>query len=288
MRESRSVLLNFCSKIFIGKSGRSWPLIGTENGNTMDFTIPPILGGFFVDRNRSNSRTKSMLCGHISRGSTYRCSLIIRFPMYSRLVTALRKITMSSVTIPKVIFVLGGPGAGKGTQCAKAVEKFGYVHLSAGELLREEQHKTGSKLGEMIEKHMVDGTIVPVEVTCSLLAQAMDKFAGSTFLIDGFPRNTDNLEGWNRIMSDKVNLVAVLFFDCSKETCIERCLRRGETGSGRSDDNEATLMKRYQTYLNATLPIIQHYEKEGLVHKIDASKPSDEVFEDVEKILESL
>ncbi|KAK8374663.1 hypothetical protein O3P69_010124 [Scylla paramamosain] len=72
-----------------------------------------------------------------------------------------------------VVFVLGGPGAGKGTQCAKIVEKFGYVHLSAGDLLREERAKSGSEYGELIDGHIKNGTIVPVEITCRLLERAM-------------------------------------------------------------------------------------------------------------------
>jgi signal recognition particle GTPase len=81
-------------------------------------------------------------------------------------------VTMSStesVKVPNVIFVLGGPGAGKGTQCAKMVEKYGYVHLSAGDLLRAERVRPGSKVGEEIEMHIKQGSIVPVEITCTLL-----------------------------------------------------------------------------------------------------------------------
>lgn len=208
--------------------------------------------------------------------------------MYNRLLNSIRNVTMSAVSKPEVIFVLGGPGAGKGTQCTNIVKKFGYVHLSAGELLREEQNKPGSKFGELIEGHMVNGTIVPVEITCSLLEQAMKNAATNKFLIDGFPRNNDNLLGWNDAMSDKVNLLGVLFFDCSEQTCIDRCLSRGAAGSGRTDDNEETLKKRFQTYLNATLPIIKHYEGEGLVYKVDASHSADEVFQEVEKIFNKL
>ncbi|EDO26972.1 predicted protein [Nematostella vectensis] len=75
---------------------------------------------------------------------------------------------MSSASKPVVIFVLGGPGAGKGTQCERIVKEYGYVHLSAGELLREER-KSGSKDGDLIENCMTEGKIVPVAITVSLL-----------------------------------------------------------------------------------------------------------------------
>ena len=89
-----------------------------------------------------------------------------------------------------VIFVLGGPGAGKGTQCQKLVSDYGFKHLSAGDLLREEQDRPGSEFGEMIKAYIKEGTIVPMEVTVQLLENAMKaSMAGENkkglFLIDG-------------------------------------------------------------------------------------------------------
>lgn len=88
-----------------------------------------------------------------------------------------------------VIFVLGGPGAGKGTQCAKLVTDYGFKHLSAGDLLREEQDRPGSEFGEMIKTYIKEGTIVPMEVTIQLLENAMkaamEKEKKTLFLIDG-------------------------------------------------------------------------------------------------------
>ena len=88
-----------------------------------------------------------------------------------------------------VIFVLGGPGAGKGTQCANLVKDYGFSHLSAGDLLRAERERPGSQFGEMIQTHLKEGTIVPMEVTVQLLENAItEKIEGSgigKFLIDG-------------------------------------------------------------------------------------------------------
>ncbi|XP_070324302.1 UMP-CMP kinase isoform X2 [Odocoileus virginianus] len=203
---------------------------------------------------------------------------------------------------PQVVFVLGGPGAGKGTQCARIVEdmafiqfgsaarscptlrphglqhvglpcpsansqsllklmafisfgilllsqKYGYTHLSAGELLRDERKNPDSQYGELIEKYIKDGKIVPVEITISLLRREMDQTMAANaqknkFLIDGFPRNQDNLQGWNKTMDGKADVSFVLFFDCNNEICIERCLERGKS-SGRSDDNRESLEKRF-------------------------------------------
>lgn len=90
-----------------------------------------------------------------------------------------------------VLFVLGGPGAGKGTQCQKLVSDYGFKHLSAGDLLREEQDRAGSEFGEMIKTYIKEGTIVPMEVTIKLLENAMRSSMESgenkkkLFLIDG-------------------------------------------------------------------------------------------------------
>ena len=90
---------------------------------------------------------------------------------------------------------MGGPGSGKGTNCTRIVEEYGYVHLSAGDLLRAER-ESGSKLAIMINEHINDGRIVPSEITVCLLKKAMEKNGAHRFLIDGFPRNMDNLDSW--------------------------------------------------------------------------------------------
>ncbi|XP_041914190.1 UMP-CMP kinase [Alosa sapidissima] len=189
---------------------------------------------------------------------------------------------------PQVVFVLGGPGAGKGTQCAKIVENYSYTHLSAGDLLREERSRTGSEFGQLIDNYIKEGKIVPVEITINLLKKAMESTMQADeqkfrFLIDGFPRNQDNLQGWNTVMDGKADVKFVLFFDCSNEVCIDRCLERGKS-SGRSDDNRESMEKRIQTYLQSTRPIIDLFEKQGKVRTIDASRGVDEVFGDVKSV----
>lgn len=186
-----------------------------------------------------------------------------------------------------VLFVLGGPGAGKGTQCEKIVKDYGYVHLSAGDLLRQERNRPGSEFGEEIQTHIKNGTIVPVEITCSLLRRAMEASDKDTFLIDGFPRNKDNLDGWNREMNEVSTVKMVLFFNCSEEVCVQRCLSRGQT-SGRVDDNIDSLKKRIQTYSTSTMPIIDHYRNLNLVQEINGEKSTDEVFEEVKQALSTL
>lgn len=202
--------------------------------------------------------------------------------LFSRIFNSFHKM------LPEVVFVLGAPGAGKGTQCSLISKEFGFVHLSAGDLLREERQRPGSEYGEMIEEKIRNGEIVPVEVTCSLIHQAMQKSGKTQFLIDGFPRNKDNLEGWERVMSDKTKLLFVLFFECSRDLCTQRCLNRGAAGSGRSDDNLESLKKRFNTYLNDTMPIIEHYDEKGLVRRVNAENGPNEVFTEVKKVFNNI
>uniref|UniRef100_A0A3Q1CJ83 UMP-CMP kinase n=1 Tax=Amphiprion ocellaris TaxID=80972 RepID=A0A3Q1CJ83_AMPOC len=188
---------------------------------------------------------------------------------------------VSLIMKPQVVFVLGGPGAGKGTQCSKIVEGYNYTHLSAGDLLREERAREGSECGQLIANYIKEGKIVPVEITINLLKQAMEETMQKDekkfrFLIDGFPRNEDNLQGWNTVMDGKADVKFVLFFDCGEEVCIDRCLERGKS-SGRTDDNRESLEKRIQTYLQSTRPIIELYEKHGKVRTVDASRCVEEV-----------
>ena len=105
------------------------------------------------------------------------------------LTSANRKSTLWTPEEAAVVFVLGGPGVGKGTQCALLVKDYGFKHLSAGDLLRAEQNRPGSELAELIKKHIKEGVIVPMEITIQLLENAMkdviDKEGKHKFLIDG-------------------------------------------------------------------------------------------------------
>jgi UMP-CMP kinase len=177
-----------------------------------------------------------------------------------------------------VIFVLGGPGAGKGTQCANLVRDYGFAHLSAGDLLRAEQDRPSSEFGDMIKENIKNGQIVPMEVTIQLLENAMLESISTTsnrkFLIDGFPRKMDQALKFEEVV---VKSKFTLFFDCDEETMHERLLGRGKT-SGRADDNEESIKKRFRTFVETSMPVVEHFEKEGRVVKVDATKGPEEVY----------
>jgi UMP-CMP kinase len=89
-------------------------------------------------------------------------------------------------------------------------------------------------------------------------------------------------------MSDKSHLLFILFFDCTEDVCVQRCLSRGEAGSGRTDDNLESLKKRIVTYTDSTKPIIDHYDDLGLVRKVCAAGSPDQVFEQVKKFFDAV
>jgi UMP-CMP kinase len=181
-----------------------------------------------------------------------------------------------------VVFVLGGPGSGKGTNCTKIVEKFGYTHLSAGDLLRDERN-SGSKLAEMINQKIKDGQIVPAEVTVNLLHQAMTKSGSRQFLIDGFPRDPDNLTCWEEKMAPFCDVKFMLYLECPEDIMMARLLERGKT-SGRNDDNEDSIRKRFKTYIASTQPIIQKFRSQGKLREVNSNRDMDAVFVDVAKV----
>ncbi|KAG8555212.1 hypothetical protein GDO81_017619 [Engystomops pustulosus] len=130
---------------------------------------------------------------------------------------------------PLVVFCSEVRGV-RGPQCERIVEKYGYTHLSAGDLLRDERKRPGSQYGELIESYITDGSTVDSSIrviyTSRAMEQTMAQHRENKFLIDGFPRNEDNRRaGPDHGRSARV---LVLFFDCDNETCIARCLERGE------------------------------------------------------------
>ncbi|KAI4332631.1 hypothetical protein L6164_017523 [Bauhinia variegata] len=176
---------------------------------------------------------------------------------------------------PFITFVLGGPGCGKGTQCAKIVETFGFKHLSAGDLLRREI-ESDSDYGSMILNSIKEGRIVPSEVTVKLIQREMESSDNKKFLIDGFPRCEENRRAFENIIGAEPDLV--LFFDCPEDEMVKRVLNRNE---GRIDDNIDTVKKRLKVFQALSLPVINYYAKKGKLHTINAIGSVDEIFEQV-------
>ncbi|PWZ01199.1 UMP-CMP kinase, partial [Testicularia cyperi] len=199
-----------------------------------------------------------------------------------------------------VVFVLGGPGAGKGTQCARLVNDYGFVHLSAGDLLRAEQQRPGSEYGAMIADYIKEGKIVPMEVTVALLSNAIaealskqgESEAGTSipeehkskwvdgkgrFLVDGFPRKMDQAIKFDESVCASQ---FVLFLNATEEVMLERLLERGKT-SGRADDNMESIKKRFQTFVETSMPVVDYYRQQDRVVEVDSIKSVDDVYAEI-------
>jgi UMP-CMP kinase len=199
-----------------------------------------------------------------------------------------------------VIFVVGGPGTGKGTQCQMLVEKNkhkSWVHLSAGDLLRAERKRAQEaqagdddadlELGRTIESCINAGQLVPSSITVRLLEKGMKDAYQSTgatkFLLDGFPRGQDNIDAWDNQMKQHT-VTKVLNFECPEEVLVGRLLERGKS-SGRSDDTIDVIRKRFQTHVEACKPVLERYGKEGVLHTISSDQSVDDVYKQVEKLV---
>lgn len=181
---------------------------------------------------------------------------------------------------PRVVFVLGGPGTGKGTMCELAEIQLGWTHLSTGELLRDER-QTGGQTATTIEEFMTAGKLVPNEIVVSLLRNAMEKVTRTTgrtnFLLDGFPRSLANLEAWYELFGREAELPKMLYFECPYAVLEDRVLGRARY-SGRSDDRVESLKLRFDTFKAETLPTVEYFRSRNKCVEIDASQDRQAVY----------
>lgn len=177
------------------------------------------------------------------------------------------------------LILFGPPGSGKGTQSDKIVEKFGLIHLSTGNLLRQEiADKT--PLGLEAKKFMDKGQLVPDEVVIGMIDSCLEKHADAKgFLFDGFPRTVAQAEALDKLLALKKTAIRrVIALDVLEEELVKRLLKRGET-SGRSDDtNEEVIRKRFAVYKKETEPVAEHYRQQGKMETIQGIGTIDEIF----------
>ena len=183
---------------------------------------------------------------------------------------------------PQVIFVMGGPGAGKGTQCARLVKELGFATFSTGDLLRGVVKEKKAEGWEQLDADMKEGKLISSERVLFYLKDAILKSDNKKILVDGYPRNQENMDVWDKVMKDVVDVKAALFFDCPAEEMKKRILGRDE---GRADDNEATIKKRIDVFEKETRPLTPIFEKQGILIKIDCFRTKEEIFEDIKKKL---
>jgi adenylate kinase len=213
------------------------------------------------------------------------------------------------------IVLMGLPGAGKGTQAEKIVEKYGIPHISTGDMFRA-AIKDGTELGLKAKSFMDNGDLVPDEVTIGIVRERLSKEdCGKGFLLDGFPRTVAQAEALENILADlgkKMNYVInidvdkdilmgrltgrrickecgatyhLVFNPPKEEGVCDRCC--GELYQ-RADDNEETVQNRLDVNIKQTQPLLAYYEDKGYLKNIDGQQDIDKVFADIDVLLGGL
>ena len=189
----------------------------------------------------------------------------------------------------KRIVFLGPPGCGKGTQSKLLVDNNNFTQLSTGDLLRDETSKTDSKLGEKVRNLMESGELVPDEIVIDIIVKKVKEFKKKSLIFDGFPRNLNQAIVLDEsLKSVSIRLDNAIFFeinfDILKER-IEKRIKESEDENQRKDDNLETLINRIEVYKSSTLPIVDYYDKKGILNKVSGIKKIEEVYEEILKII---
>jgi adenylate kinase len=179
------------------------------------------------------------------------------------------------------LILFGPPGAGKGTHSLRLMDKYGLVHISTGDIFRNEiSNKT--ELGMKAKAFMDKGELVPDEVVIGMLFSVMDRFKDAKgFVFDGFPRTIVQAEKFEEMLEERkmpVSLVISLAVD--DEELIRRLVKRGQE-SGRTDDTEEIIRQRLNVYNKQTKPLLDFYTKKKLLHSVHGIGSIDDIFERV-------
>lgn len=180
------------------------------------------------------------------------------------------------------IVLFGPPGAGKGTQSEKLIQKYNLVHLSTGDILRGEI-KEGTKLGLEAKKLMDEGVLVPDEVVIGMISSKLDhNKKANGFIFDGFPRTAAQAEALDNLLKEKnASITLMLALEVDDEELTKRLLSRGKD-SGRADDqNETIIRNRIKEYNNKTAPLKDYYSKQGKFKSIKGVGSIDSIFNDL-------
>lgn len=210
----------------------------------------------------------------------------------------------------KNVIFIAPPSAGKGTQSAKLVD-MGYVHISTGDMLREEINKK-SDIGMEIETIMQQGKLVSDDIVYKLIKNKLSNL-DKPFILDGYPRNINQAEILDKLFNElNITNYEVIYLDITLESALERALGRltcecgasyslyfealkpkvegicdkcGKELMQRSDDNEESFKTRYETFMQNTEPIKEFYDNKGKLHVIDTELGKDKIAEVIKDIL---
>ena len=175
------------------------------------------------------------------------------------------------------IILFGPPGAGKGTQAKYLVKKLNAFQISTGEILREEIKKN-TEIGKKISYNMNDGKFVSDEIVNNLIKDIVfDIKKKNKLIFDGYPRSLTQAKNLNQLLNETKQKIDFIFFlNVNKETILNRIKKR-KVLENRSDDDSDTIIKRYDTYMETTKPVLDYYSKNQNFKEIDGSLEIDEI-----------
>jgi adenylate kinase len=178
------------------------------------------------------------------------------------------------------IVLFGPPGAGKGTQAAKLVEKYKLVHLSTGDIFRA-NIKEGTELGKLVKSYTEKGDLVPDDVTIRMLESEVDKYSNPQgFIFDGFPRTTAQAQALDKFLETKNTLITLtLALEVDEEELSKRIILRGKE-SGRPDDQDENIVRnRVKEYNSKTAPLKDFYFTQNKLRSVYGIGSIEEIFE---------
>ncbi|WP_437918372.1 adenylate kinase [Sphingobacterium sp. LRF_L2] len=184
------------------------------------------------------------------------------------------------------LVLFGPPGAGKGTQSEKLIEKYQLVHISTGDIFRA-HIKNQTTLGQQVSQIIAEGNLVPDSITIAMLEEEIEKNPQATgFIFDGFPRTVAQAEALDQFLTSiGEQITGVVALDVTEEELTQRIAKRQEI-SGRADDAADKLKKRIEEYFGKTIHVLPYYEKQGKLAKVNGIGDIDTIFHSLTEIID--
>ena len=184
------------------------------------------------------------------------------------------------------LVLFGPPGAGKGTQSAKLIEKYGLHHVSTGDIFRA-HIKNQTDLGKQVSQIIADGNLVPDSITIAMLEEEIKQNPDAKgFIFDGFPRTVAQAEALDAFLeANNTSITGVISLDVNEEELTQRIAKRQEI-SGRADDAADKLKKRIEEYFGKTIHVLPYYEAQGKLSKVNGIGEIETIFTDLSAVID--